>query len=99
MNHNIVLRQNVTHLAHCFPQTIAAPRGIATAPTGLESTTLAFVHGLDHYCTRVTPSKGFDLLKEDFDYYIIAAVVFALVAAAVGTKKLSQRKALNAAWK
>ncbi len=70
-----------------------------TAPTGLESTTLAFVHGLDHYCTRVTPSKGFDLLKEDFDYYIISAVLLALVFAAFATRRLSQRKALKQAWK
>ena len=82
-----------------YNRTVSSPRGISTAPTGLESTTVAFVFGLDLYCTRVTPSKGFDVLKDDFDYYVIASVLFGLVAAAYITKKLSQRKNLKMAWK
>ena len=31
--------------------------------SGLESTSIVFVFGLDLYGTRVDPSKGFDLLK------------------------------------
>jgi hypothetical protein len=58
-----------------------------------------FVYGLDLYCTRVTPSKGFDLLKDDFDYSIIAAVLFALVAASVASRKFSQMKNLKMAWR
>ena len=42
------------------------------APTELESTSVVFVHGLDLYCTSMTPSKGFDLLNDDFDYYVIS---------------------------
>ena len=41
-----------------YNQTVASPRGVVTAATGLESTTVAFVYGLDMYCTRMTPSKG-----------------------------------------
>lgn len=66
---------------------------------GLESTSVAFVWGLDIYCTRVTPSKGFDLLKEDFDHFVIAAVLVALVGAAYLTKRLSVRKSLKQAWR
>ena len=43
--------------------------------------------------------QGFDVLKEDFDYSVISAVLLGLVAAAYITRRLSQRKALNAAWK
>jgi len=82
-----------------YNQTVSAPRGVATAATGLESTTVAFVYGLDLYCTRMTPSKGFDVLKEDFDYSVISAVLLGLVGAAYVVRRLSQRKALNAAWK
>ncbi len=35
-----------------YNQTIARPRGVAVAPTGLESTSVVFVYGLDVYCTR-----------------------------------------------
>ena len=71
----------------------------STGPTDLESTSVVFVYGLDLYCTRVTPSKGFDLLKDDFDYYIIAAVLLALVLASVGSRKFSQLKNLKMAWR
>ena len=73
--------------------------GIVTSPSGLESTCLVFVYGLDLYGTRVTPSKGFDLLKDDFDYLMIAAVIAGLVLASVVTRKLAQRKMLSLAWK
>ena len=53
---------------------------------------MVFVHGLDLYCTSMTPSKGFDLLNDDFDYYVISSVLMALIAAAFVTKKMSQRK-------
>ena len=70
-----------------------------SAATELESTSVVFVHGLDLYCTSMTPSKGFDLLNDDFDYYVISSVLMALIAAAFVTKKMSQRKALNQAWR
>ena len=41
-----------------YNQTVSSPRGVVTAATGLESTTVAFVYGLDMYCTSMTPSKG-----------------------------------------
>lgn len=82
-----------------YNQSIALPRGLVTAPTGLESTAVVFAYGLDLYCTRVTPSKGFDLLKEDFEYYVIGSVVMGLIATAYLTKKLSQRKVLKQAWR
>ncbi len=82
-----------------YNQTLAKIGGIATASTGLESTSVVFVHGLDLYCTRVNPSKGFDLLKDDFEHYVIASVLVGLTAAAYVTRKLSQRKMLKSAWK
>ena len=74
-------------------------RGIVTSPSGLESTALVLVYGLDLYGTRVAPSKGFDLIKDDFEHLMIAAVLVGLLAASYGTRKLSQRKMLNQAWK
>ena len=55
-----------------YNQTLMGIKGIVTATTGLESTSVVLVYGLDMYCSRVNPSKGFDLLKDDFDFYVIA---------------------------
>jgi len=82
-----------------YNQTILGVKNIVTSASGLESTTLVFVYGLDIYGTRVTPSKGFDLLKEDFDYLMITSVILGLALACFITRKLSQKKMLSQAWK
>lgn len=82
-----------------YNRTVMGVRGMETAPTGLESTSVVFVYGLDLYSTRVTPSRGFDLLKEDFDYYVISLVLMALIVGAFVTRKLAQRKTLKQAWR
>jgi len=53
----------------------------------------------DLFYIRVAPSKAFDLLKDDFDHVLIAAVLLGLVIASYVTKKLAARKARNQAWK
>ncbi|XP_039284689.1 ER membrane protein complex subunit 1 isoform X2 [Nilaparvata lugens] len=82
-----------------YNQTLHRVRAIHTAPSGLESTCLVFIYGLDLFYTRVAPSKTFDVLKEDFDYLLITAVLVGLSVAAYATKRLAQRKALKQAWK
>lgn len=51
------------------------------------------------FYTRVAPSKTFDLLKEDFDHFLITAVLLGLTVTSYITKKLASRKALKQAWK
>ncbi|XP_066948980.1 ER membrane protein complex subunit 1 [Macrobrachium rosenbergii] len=82
-----------------YNHTLPRITGIYTAPTGLESACLVLVYGLDLFYTRVFPSKMFDLLKDDFDHYLIVGALLALLAAAVITRKLAQKKALKQAWK
>lgn len=53
----------------------------------------------DIFYTRVAPSKTFDMLKEDFDYFFITAVLLGLTVSAFMTKRLAARKALKQAWK
>lgn len=72
---------------------------IHTAPSGLESTSLVLATGLDLFYTRIAPSKTFDLLKDDFDYYLISVVLAALVLATYSTKYFAARKMLKMAWK
>lgn len=82
-----------------YNQTVINVNQIVTAPATLESTSHTFVSGLDLFYTRVTPSKTFDILKEDFEYWLIALVLFLLVAFSYLSKVLCQRKTLNNAWK
>lgn len=82
-----------------YDQTLMAIRRITTSPAILESTSLVFAYGLDLFFTRVTPSKTFDILKDDFDHLLITAVLIFLVVASYVSKMLAQRKALHAAWK
>lgn len=82
-----------------YNQSLVRVAGVATAGTTLESTCLVLAHGLDLFYTRIAPSKGFDILKEDFDHLLISAVLLGLLAASYGTKWLASRKALKQAWK
>ncbi|XP_014216207.1 ER membrane protein complex subunit 1 isoform X2 [Copidosoma floridanum] len=82
-----------------YNQSVYRVSGIHTSPSGLESTCLVFVYGLDLFYTRVAPSKTFDLLKEDFDYYLIVIVLSALVISSYVTKKLASQKVQKQAWK
>lgn len=82
-----------------YNRTLARPRQLYTAPAGLESTSLVLATGLDLFYTRVAPSKTFDLLKDDFDYYLITIVLAALIVATYSTKYFASRKMLKLAWK
>lgn len=82
-----------------YNHTLPRISGIYTSPTGLESACLVLVYGLDLFYTRVFPSKMFDVLKDDFDHFLIGGALMALVAAALITRKLAQKKALRQAWK
>ena len=52
----------------------------------------------DIYLTRVTPSKQFDMLAEDFDFRLVATVTLGMVAGSVLLSVLSGRKSLKALW-
>lgn len=74
-------------------------RGIATAPSGLESTSLVFAYGLDLFYTRVFPSRTFDMLREDFDYFFIITLMVGLLLGTLISKKLASSSILKKAWK
>ncbi|KAJ8320425.1 hypothetical protein KUTeg_002012 [Tegillarca granosa] len=82
-----------------YNQSVYNVRDIQTSPAGLESTSLVLSYGLDLFFTRVTPSKMFDVLKEDFDYYFISLVLGGMFAVSFISQKLAGRKALTRAWK
>lgn len=81
-----------------YNQTISNIRGIYTSAAGLESTSLVLVYGLDLFYTRVTPSKMFDVLKEDFDYIFISGVLSALILVSIVCSKFASMRSLKMAW-
>lgn len=82
-----------------YNQSVVRIKGIHTAPSGLESTCLVMAYGLDIFVTRVAPSKTFDSLKDDFDYFLITIVLIGLTTASYVCKHLASKKALKQAWK
>lgn len=82
-----------------YNQTVERLKGIHTSPSGLESTCLVIAYGLDIFVTRVAPSKTFDLLKEDFDYFLISIVLIILITASYITRHLAAKKIIKQAWK
>lgn len=82
-----------------YNQSIPRIKNIYTAPSGLESTCLVVAYGIDLFVTRVSPSKTFDLLKEDFDYFLITVVLIGFTTGSFVVEHLSSRKALKQAWK
>ncbi|XP_054714162.1 ER membrane protein complex subunit 1-like [Uloborus diversus] len=82
-----------------YNQSVVRVQGIVTAPSGLESTCLLFVYGLDLFYTRVTPSKTFDILKDDFDHSFICVVLLGLLVISYISKRFAARRTLRAAWK
>ncbi|CAJ0577870.1 unnamed protein product, partial [Mesorhabditis spiculigera] len=81
-----------------YNQTVHHVNGIKTAPSGLESTSLVFVYGLDLFYTRATPSGNFDVLKDDFDHILICIVLAALFIGSYVCRKLARNKALQQQW-
>ncbi|XP_023538600.1 ER membrane protein complex subunit 1 isoform X1 [Cucurbita pepo subsp. pepo] len=74
-------------------------RGVVTIPAKLESTTLAFAYGVDLFFTRITPSRTYDSLTEDFSYALLLITIVALVIAIFATWVFSERKELQDKWK
>lgn len=81
-----------------YNQTVARVREIRSAPSGLESSSLIFVFGLDLFYTRVMPSGTFDILKDDFDYAFIFLVMVFLTVASYICKRISRHQSIQKAW-
>ena len=81
-----------------FSSLVSNINGIYTSGSGLESTCLVFAYGLDLFWTRVTPSRMFDVLKEDFDYWFIVGTLGILVLVTIVSQRLASIKMLRQAW-
>ncbi|KAE9551593.1 hypothetical protein FO519_005200 [Halicephalobus sp. NKZ332] len=81
-----------------YNQTVLHIHGIKTAASGLESTSLMLAYGMDMFFSRVTPSGTFDILKDDFDYVLISAVMAFLVISSFVAKRFWRQSSVKQAW-
>lgn len=73
-------------------------KSLVTSPTALESTSIVCALGLDLFCTRVAPSRTFDVLSESFNKAQLVLTLGALTLAIFVTKPMVARKRLRERW-
>lgn len=77
---------------------VARLRGVAVEPAVLESTQLMLAHGLDLYYSRLTPSKSFDRLPDDFPYALLTLIVVGMAGATLVLSQLQTRALVKKKW-
>jgi len=79
--------------------TVHRPTRIVSASTELESQTLVFAFGgPDIFFTRTSPSKGFDMLPENFNRVLLSVIVVGLVIVVGVTKRMATAKMAKSGW-
>lgn len=72
---------------------------IISTYANLESTSLVFAWGLDHYFTHVRPADKFDMLHSDFDFISLFGTVGVLLVLTVISYSVQKKKKLMQKWK
>jgi hypothetical protein len=80
----------------CFPAYLL--RQLETSSTSLESSSHLLAVGMDLFYTRVAPAKSYDLLGEDFSYWLLLTTTTALLVATLTAKGAAKRRAVALAW-
>lgn len=88
----------VSPLSPSYNRTVNAEAIISTF-TALESQSLVLAYGgFDIFFTRMAPSKGFDLLPENFNRILLSIVVVGLLVAVAVVRNMSTNKMIKMAW-
>lgn len=74
-------------------------RSITAGPSGLESTSVVFAHGLDCFFTLVQSAGGYDILSPNFNYPMLFVSVIVIVGSVVVSGLFVGKKALADKWK
>ena len=89
----------ITLQSPSYNQTIHSVTTIMSATTDLESQSLILAFGgPDIFFSRVAPSKGFDLLPEDFNRILLSIVVVGILVVLVVVKSVSGKKTVQLGW-
>jgi len=81
-----------------YNETVDA-EAIISASAGLESQSLVLAYGgADIFFARLAPSKGFDLLPENFNRILLSIVVVGLLVAVAVVRNMAGKKMVTMAW-
>ena len=64
-----------------YSKQVLGLRRVDCFPTGRESSVLVLAFGMDVFASRVTPSKSFDMLEDDFSYALLVTTILGLLVA------------------
>ncbi|MEW5302534.1 MAG: hypothetical protein WDW36_005311 [Sanguina aurantia] len=82
-----------------YDQQVLGLRTIKTEAARLESTTLVFAYGIDLFYTRLTPSRAFDSLEDDFSYGLLIVALVALLVGSCVMQHMTKQALLKSKWK
>ncbi len=78
--------------------TVERLKSIKASAAILESSSLVFAHGLDSYFIRLQPSRGFDMVPDDFPHALLVFMVLFLAAALAILRAIIQKRTLKLKW-
>lgn len=82
-----------------YDQTIQEVSSIMSVPTSLESQSLVLAFGgPDLFFSRLSPSKGFDLLPETFNRTLLSMVVVGLLIVLFVVRNIGKKKMIKHGW-
>ena len=93
------LIQTIPFQTLSYNQTVHSVRSIISVPTDLESQSLVLaIGGSDIFFARTSPSRGFDLLPDNFNKILLSIVVLALVGIMFFMQQLVSAKIRKQGW-
>ena len=82
-----------------YSQRIESITSIVSTATNIESQSMVLAHGgPDLFFTRLSPSRGFDLLPDSFARALLSMVVVGLCFLVVSVKNMSTKKMTGVSW-
>lgn len=72
---------------------------ISSTTANVESQSLMLAYGgPDVFFTRLAPSKGFDLLPDDFNRGLLTVVVLGMAFVLVSIQGMNKKKMMSSSW-
>jgi hypothetical protein len=82
-----------------YNHTVDSVTSVVSAPTALESQSLVLAFGgPDLFFTRTSPSRGFDLLPDNYSRILVSFVTAGLVVVLFIVRRMGSQKALKQGW-
>mmetsp|Transcript_14717 Transcript_14717/g.31660 ORF Transcript_14717/g.31660 Transcript_14717/m.31660 type:complete len:1277 (-) Transcript_14717:127-3957(-) len=78
---------------------VSSVQSISSAPANVESQSLVLAYGgPDVFFTRLAPSKGFDLLPDDFNRGLLSVVLVGLIVLLNVIQRMNKKKMVTTVW-